>query len=106
MRAFYKGGMGLATVQSLKAADVRRCGRLAAQLAKASHPDPDFVALPEPSEAPEVPGLFDEKVAGLPAETVVRWCRQAIEEAKAVEATARVSGGAGFTVGDGEGPGV
>lgn len=101
VRAFHGGGMGFATIQSLQPEDVARCGAEAADLAKLAHPDPDFVALPEPSEAPEVPGLFDDTVAGLPAEAAVEWCRAAIEEARAVCGEARVSGGAGFSVGEG-----
>ena len=101
IRAFYKGGMGAATIQSLKPEDVARCGEEAARIAKVAHPDPDFVSLPEPTQAPQVPGLFDDQIAGLPAETVVKWCREAIEEARAVAPDARISGGAGFSVGEG-----
>jgi PmbA protein len=101
VRAYYNGGMGLATVQTLELSEVRRCGELAAEIARVAHPDPDFVSLPEPQDAPPVPDLFDEQVAGLPAETVVQWCREAIAEARAIDPEARVSGGAGFTVGEG-----
>lgn len=101
VRAFYKGGLGSATIQSLNCDDVARCGEEAARIAKVAHPDPDFVALPEPTEAPAVEGLFDDQVAGLPAETVVQLCREAIDEAKAVAPDARISGGAGFAVGEG-----
>jgi len=101
VRAFYKGGLGAATVQSLEPKEAARCGEEAAILAHLAHPDPDFVALPEPSEVlEEVPGLFDEKIAGLPAESVVQWCRQAITEAQAIAPQARVSGGAGISVGE------
>lgn len=101
IRAFYKGGMGAATVQSLEPEAIRSIGEEAARIAKVAHGDPDFVALPEPSDASEIPGLFDDQIAGLPAETVVQWCREAIEEARSVDPQARVSGGAGFTVGEG-----
>lgn len=101
IRAFYKGGMGAATIQSLKAEDVARCGEEAARIARIAHPDPDFVSLPEPSEHAVVEGLFDDAIAGLPAETVVQWCREAIDEARSVADDARISGGAGFSVGEG-----
>lgn len=101
VRAFYRGGMGFATVQDLSWAAVRECGEDAARLARAAHPDPDFHGLPEPTNAAAVPGLFCEQVAGLPAERVVEWCREAIAEALAVDPRARVSGGAGFSVGEG-----
>jgi len=101
VRAFVNGGLGVATVQSLEPEAVARCGEQAATIAKVAHPDPDFVALPEPSAAPEIAGLFDDAVAGLPAEAVVQWCKEAIAEALDVEPEARVSGGAGFSVGEG-----
>ena len=101
VRAFVKGGMGLCTVQSLEPDEVARCGADAAAMARVAHPDPDFVALPEPSTAPQIDGLFDDQVAGLPAEAVVQWCREAIAEALEVEPEARISGGAGFSVGEG-----
>jgi PmbA protein len=101
VRAFYQGGMGVASVQSLDLSEVRRCGEQAAGLARLAHPDPDFVALPEPQEAPLVPDLFDEQVAGLPVEKVVQWCREAIAEAQSIDPAVRVSGGGGFTYGEG-----
>lgn len=101
VRAFYRGGMGFATVQDLGAEAVQRCGEDAARMARVAHPDPDFRDLPQPMPAPEIDGLFDDGVAGLEAETVVQWCLQAIAEARDVAPDARVSGGAGFTVGDG-----
>lgn len=101
IRAFYRGGMGASTVQSLDPEAIRKCGEEAARIAKIAHPDPDFVSLPEPSEAPEVEGLFDDAIAGLPAETVVQWCREAIEECRQTNPKARISGGAGFSVGEG-----
>lgn len=100
VRAFYKGGSGLSTVQSLKPDEVAQCGAEAAAMARAADPDPDFVALPEPSGAPLIEGLFDDQVAGLPAETVVQWCKEAIAEAREVDPAAIVSGGAGFSVGE------
>lgn len=101
IRAFYHGGMGASTVQSLDPEAIRKCGEEAARIAKIAHPDPDFVRLPEPSEAPQIEGLFDDAIAGLPAETVVQWCREAIEECAATNRKARISGGAGFSVGEG-----
>ncbi len=101
VRAFYRGGMGFSIVQDLSWAAVRQCGEDAARMARATHPDPDFHGLPEPTEAAAVPGLFCDEVAGLPAQRVVEWCREAISEALAVDPRARVSGGAGFSVGEG-----
>lgn len=100
VRAFINGGMGLATTQSLELGEVQSCGQQAAQLAQAAHRDPDFVALPPPAPAQQVDGLFDEKVAALPATEVIRWCQNGIEEAMAVAPQVALSGGAGLTEGE------
>ncbi len=99
VRAFIKGGMGAANTQSMELADVRCCGEQAADLARAAHPDPDFVALPQPAPLPEVSDLFDEYIAGLPAAEVVRWCHNGIQEAQQVAAEVAVSGGASLAEG-------
>jgi len=99
VRAFISGGMGSATTQSLGLTDVQSCGQQAADLARATHSDPDFVALPPPAEAEEIPDLFDDKIAGLPSAEAIRWCQNGIEEAREVASTAAVSGGAGFSEG-------
>ncbi len=100
VRAYVNGGMGLASSQSLELAEVRACGGQAAALARATHGDPDFVALPEPGEVQAVAGLFDEEVAGLPSARVVEWCQAGIEEAQQVSPEVALSGGAGL--GEGE----
>ncbi len=94
VRAFIKGGMGLAVTRKLEDEAVRQCAENATTLARATHPDPDFVALPEPAEAlQEVEGLFDDAVAGLEAAEVVRWCQQGIQEARGVAPEVALSGG-------------
>lgn len=99
VRAFYRGGMGIGTSQSLDHGDVTECGQTAAEMAKVAHPDPDFVALPDPAQAPHVEGMFDDAIAGLEVGRVVDWCRQAIEEAQAIDPQVRLEGGAALSVG-------
>ena len=48
VRAFVRGGQGFASVQQLSVASARECAERAVAMARAAHPDPDFVALPEP----------------------------------------------------------
>ena len=101
VRAYFNGGMGASSVQSLNLSEARQCGEEAVRLARVAHRDPDFHALPDPTPLVEVAGLFDERIAGLPAETTVQWCVDAIAEARELAPSARVSGGAGFSVGEG-----
>jgi PmbA protein len=94
VRAFVKGGVGLAHSASLERAAARRIGEQAAQLARAASPDPDFKCLPDPMPVPHEPEIFDEKVAGLPAEQLVKWCVEAIERGRAAAEHVYISGGA------------
>lgn len=100
VRAFFRGGMGSASTSSLDERDAGTVGRQAAEMARATHGDPLFVSLPDPQPWQDVPGRWDDAVAGLPAETVVLWCERGIEEARSVAPEVSVSGGAGFTVGE------
>jgi len=99
VRAYVRGGRGTASVLQPTAAQARAVGRQAAEMARATHGDPDFVALPAPEPLPVVEGLFDERVRGLSVQQAVRWCAQAVEEARAVCAQAVLSGGVRFTWG-------
>lgn len=101
VRAFYNGGMGLSSTQSLEDEDATEAGRRATELACGTHPDPDFVALPDPQEGKDVGELFDDEIAGLPADAVVQWCADGIEEAQAENGEVRLQGGASLTVGTG-----
>ena len=100
VRAYVNGGQGLATVQQLSADAARETAQRAVALARAAHPDPDFVRLPDPTEAEEVPELFDEEMASLDAGAFVDWCLRGIDEARAVADDAIVQGGAGVGWGD------
>ncbi len=100
VRAFHRGGVGLASADRLEESVIRGCGAEAAALAKATHGDPDFVALPDPQPFDIVPDLFCPEVAGLEAAQAVKWCQMAIAEAREVCAEAVLSGGAGYSVGE------
>ena len=95
VRAYVNGGQGFATMQQLTLEGAREAAERAVALARAAHPDPDFVRLPDPSEAEPVPELFDEEMASLDAGAFVDWCLRGIDEAKSVAADAIVQGGAG-----------
>ncbi len=99
VRAYFRGGRGTASCLSPTLAEARRCGREAAAMARATHGDPDFIALPDPAPVPTVPDLFDEKVAGLSAAQAVDWCRGALAEARSVAPEAVLSGGVHMTWG-------
>ena len=99
VRAYFRGGRGIATCLQPTLASARRCGGEAAAMAKATHGDPDFVALPDPQPLPTVAGLFDAGVAGLSARQAVTWCQEAIAEAREVSPEAVLSGGVDMTWG-------
>jgi PmbA protein len=100
LRAFCRGGVGSASVNTLEWTRIQDAARKAAALARQSNPDPDFVSLPGPAPLPEVEGLFDERIAGLGSAEVIRWALQAADEALAAVPEAFVNGGASCYVGE------
>lgn len=100
VRAFSDGGSGMASVQQLDLDSARECARRSVEMARATHPDPDFVALPEPCEVEPVAEMFDEELVGLSADQFVKWCSQGIEEARSVADDAIVQGGVGCNWGE------
>jgi hypothetical protein len=64
IRVFVRGGMGYAAVSGRDPADIAEAVERAVALAKEATPDPDFKRLPAPDPAPQVEGLFDDRVAG------------------------------------------
>ncbi len=100
VRAFSRGGSGFASVQQLDTASARECAKRAVEMAGATHPDPDFVALPEPCQADPVPDMFDDQLAGLSAGYFVDLCTKGIEEARSVADDVVVQGGVGCDWGE------
>ena len=96
IRAFVKGGLGSSSTSDLSEAACRRAAKEAAQMAKAAEPDPDFVALPSPEDVGEVKGLFDQKIAGLPSQELVRLAAGTLESAKSICPEVILSGGVGL----------
>ncbi len=97
VRAFVAGGTGWWTSSGTSPKSAREAGRQAAELAKASEPDPDFVGLVAPSSYPEVAGLYDEKIAALSASELAGWVTGNIDSAREVADGAVVAGEAAAT---------
>jgi len=101
IRCFVRGGMGYAAATGRQPQDIDEAVERAVALAKEAAPDPDFKCLPAPEAAPEVEGLFDDAVAGMSVEEVVRIAAANIEAARAMEPEVNLSGHVGLSVGEG-----
>jgi PmbA protein len=101
IRVFVRGGMGYAAVSGRDPADIAEAVERAVALAKEATPDPDFKRLPAPDPAPQVEGLFDDRVAGMGVADVVRIAAANLEAAKALEPEVNLSGSVGLSVGEG-----
>lgn len=101
IRCFVRGGMGYAAATGRERRDVDAAVERAVALAREATPDPDFKCLPPPEAAAEVEGLFDDAVAGLSVQEVVRIAVANIEAARAMEPEVNLSGHVGLSVGEG-----
>jgi len=101
IRVYVRGGMGYAAVSGRDKKDVDEAVARAVALAKEATPDPDFQRLPAPDPAPEVDGLYDDAVAGMGVEDVVRIAVSNIQAAKALVGDVNLSGSVGLSVGEG-----
>jgi PmbA protein len=101
VRVYVRGGMGYGVASGRRPDDIDEAVERAVALAKEATPDPDFKCLPSPQPAPEVEGLFDDRIAGMSVEEVVRIAVANIERAKAVEPSVNLSGHVGLSVGEG-----
>jgi PmbA protein len=101
IRVFVRGGMGYAAVSGRDPADIAEAVERAVALAKEATPDPDFKRLPAPDPAPQVEGLFDDRVAGMGVADVVRIAAANLEAAKTLEPDVNLSGNVGLSVGEG-----
>ncbi len=94
-RAFYEGGSGYSRGRGFAIEDAKSAGRTGAELAKESEPDPDFDALPEPGEYPEVDALFDLAISDFTPSKAIEWGNTFIEVARDIEPDVIVKGGVG-----------
>lgn len=99
VRSYVKGGMGFSYTQRIEEGEAVDMGKASARLALRSQPDPDFVSLPEPERAPEVPGLYDEEVAELDVEGFSELLYRMIDSAK-VAPDVIVNGEGGYGYGE------
>ena len=101
IRCFVRGGMGYAAATGRDPRDVDAAVERAVALAREATPDPDFKCLPPPEPATEVEGLFDDAVAGMSVQEVVRIAVANLEAARAMEPEVNLSGHVGLSVGEG-----
>ena len=101
IRVYVRGGMGYASVSGRDPGDIDEAVGRAVALAREATPDPDFRRLPDPQPAPEVEGLFDDRIAGLGVDEVVRIAVANLEAGKALEPDVNLSGHVGLAVGCG-----
>ena len=101
IRVFVRGGMGYASVSGSARRDIDQAVDRAVALAKEATADPDFRSLPRPQPAPEVEGLFDDRIAGMAVEDVVRIAVANLSAAKAMEPGVNLMGQVGLGVGEG-----
>jgi len=92
VRAIVGGARGMVLLDGLDEQGAEAAGGQAAELARQGTPDPDFVALPGPEPAEEVPGLYDDAVSLLTVEEAVVIAASNIEAARAVASDAILSG--------------
>lgn len=92
--AYYKGGRGSASCNSVDEELVRRTAEESAELAKASEADPHFVSLPEPAQYCQIDGIYDPRVAEMRVEEVVELALEGADEVLEVVKEAIVTGGA------------
>lgn len=98
IRCFTGGGMGYAAVSGSDRRDIDEAVERAVALSRQASEDPDFQRLPEPKPAPEVDGMFDDAVAGMGVEDVVKVAAANIEAGLAMEGDALLSGRVGLVV--------
>jgi PmbA protein len=101
IRVYVRGGMGYAVCSGRDPGDIDDAVTQAVALAKEATADPDFKALPLPEAAPEVEGLYDERIADMSVQEVVAIAVANIERAKAIDPGVNLSGHVGLSVGEG-----
>jgi PmbA protein len=92
VRAYFRGGRGYFVAHELNARTVRHAARRAAELARSATADPDWKRLPARCGAPEVPGLFDRRLANPRAELVLGAAESMLAGARREAPGCKVSG--------------
>ncbi len=92
VRTFVNGGNGTLAVSGLAARGIspEDAAREAVEMAKSADSDPDFVSLPAPEDAPEIEGLYDERLAEYSPADAVKVVGHAVDAARAVASDALV----------------
>jgi len=95
VRAIVDGGRGTVLLHGVDEAEAEAAGVRAATLARQATPDPDFVSLPGPEPAEDVPGLYDPAVEALTIEEIVQMAAANIDVARAAATDPILSGNVG-----------
>ena len=92
LRVFVDGALGFVTANRLDRESLDACVNEAIAQARVMPKDP-YNGLPEPAPASEVPGLWDDAVAGLSVEETAKRARELVERVKSVDSRVRVDSG-------------
>lgn len=103
VRAFVNGGQGTVSISGLQSreASPEEIAQSAVEMARSADPDPDFVSLPSFEAAPELAGLYDEKLANYAPADAVKAVGDAVDAAKAVDSEAIVMADISVSAGSG-----
>jgi len=103
VRAFVNGARGSVSVSGFAAKGLspREVASEAVEMAKSADGDPDFKSLPPFEDAPELDGLYDERVAGFSPAEAVEIAGRAVDGAKAVDADSIVMADVSASAGEG-----
>ncbi|KPL04968.1 MAG: hypothetical protein AMK75_00035 [Planctomycetes bacterium SM23_65] len=93
VRALVSGAQGVSSATGFEVQDLLSGATDAVAMARAAQPDPDFRALPGPSHADIVEGLYDERIVGMTPADAVNIAVRNIANAKSVDPKVIISGG-------------
>jgi PmbA protein len=96
VRAVVHGAQGVSSATGFEKEDIFNSARRAVAMAQAAQSDPDFRALPGPSDARELDGLYDERIVSMTAADAVDIAVRNIAEARTVEPGVVINGGVSF----------
>jgi PmbA protein len=92
VRAYVNGGQGTVSISGLQSLDAtpEEIAKDAVDMARSADADPDFVSLPPFEPAPELGGLYDEKLIDYTPADAIKAVGHAVDAAKAVDPDAIV----------------